>query len=43
MPLASQEPRPWTYSSSSDETKYGGTVSKCVERVTVGVVPGMHA
>ena len=43
MPLASQDPRPCKYSSSSEEVKYGGTVSKCVERVTVGVVPGIRA
>src|SRR5215472_7617654 len=36
MPLASQEPRPWIKVSSSREGKNGGTVSRCVERVTTG-------
>ena len=35
MPLVSHAPRPQMYSSSSREAKNGGTVSMCVESVTV--------
>ena len=37
MPLASQAPRPQKNSSSSLKGKKGGTVSMCVDSVTIGV------
>src|SRR6266851_505305 len=36
IPLASQDPRPYTRSLSSDEAINGGTVSMCVEKTTAG-------
>jgi hypothetical protein len=36
MPFASHEPRPQINSASSSEGKKGGTVSMCVESVTMG-------
>ena len=36
IPLASQEPRPYTRAASSDDGMNGGTVSMWVEKTTVG-------
>ena len=39
IPLASHAPRPYRYSSSSNEAKCGGTVSMCVENTSRGGAP----
>ena len=39
IPFASQAPRPYTNSSSSEEGKNGGTVSRWVQNTMRGAAP----